>query len=220
MYRLMPAIRLLKDELEKGIIGPIINFKIRDYHNSYLSKGKIGSWRTNKLSGGGAFLDIGVHLIDIVIYILGDIKEAEFDSSIHFKDRTSVDEYTECKLTLANGTRGMIEVSRVFAEERQTAGIDIYGEKGSIKLDLYNAFSVRIHDYQTGDTWIKQVSISHPSMTFFPTKRESIGTFQDCHTASIVSFANQIAGIEGVVGADFQDGVKCQEIMSQLYERS
>ena len=40
VYRFMPALSLLKRELEKETIGKIIDFKVRTYHDSYLNERK------------------------------------------------------------------------------------------------------------------------------------------------------------------------------------
>lgn len=216
MYRFLPAIALLKEELEKETIGSIIDFKIKTYHNSYLSKEKKGAWRTLKTSGGGALLDLGSHLIDLIHYTLGNIKEIEYQSRIYFKDRNEVDEITRGDIVLHNGTQGSVEVSRVFAEENHTDQIILYGTTGSIKVDLTNPYIIQIHDFNTGSTLHKAVPENHPSMRFYPKERNSLGFFQNCHTASIVDFSNKVNGVKDTIGADFGDGLKCQEVTGKL----
>ncbi|PKM96326.1 MAG: hypothetical protein CVU84_01005 [Firmicutes bacterium HGW-Firmicutes-1] len=216
IYRFLPAIALLKEELEKKTIGSIIDFKIKTYHNSYLNKEKQGTWRTLKTSGGGALLDLGSHLIDLIHYTLGNIKEIQYQSRIHFKDRSEVDEITRGEILLDNGTLGSVEASRVFAEEIQTDQMILFGTTGSMKLDLTNPYIIQIHDFNTGSTLYKAVPEKHPSMRFYPKERNSLGFFQNCHTAAIIDFANKLNGMKDTIGADFTDGLKCQEVISKL----
>ncbi len=216
MYRFLPVISLLKEELENKTIGSIIDFKIKIYHNSYLSKEKKGVWRTLKTSGGGALLDLGSHLIDLIHYTLGDIKEIQYQSRIHFKDRNEVDEITRGEMVLHDGTIGSVGVSRVFAEQKHADEFVLYGTTGSIKVDLSNPYILQIHDFNTGSTLFKAVPGNHPSMRFYPKERDSLGFFQNCHTASIIDFANKVDGVKDCIGADFGDGLKCQEIISKL----
>lgn len=216
MYRFLPVIALLKEELEKKTIGSIIDFQIKIYHNSYLSSEKKGVWRTLKASGGGALLDLGSHLIDLIYYTLGEIADIKYQSRIHFKDRSEVDEITRGELILQDGTIGSLEVSRVFAEEKQTDELVLFGTNGSIKVDLTNPYILQIHDFRSGSTLYKAVPDNHPSMRCYPKERNSLGFFQNCHTASLIDFCNKIKGLQDTIGADFKDALKCQEIISKL----
>jgi len=62
--------KVLKTLIEKGDFGQIYYVK-----TNYLRRRGIpglGTWFTNKnLSGGGAMMDIGVHMLDFVIYLIG-----------------------------------------------------------------------------------------------------------------------------------------------------
>ena len=120
VYRFMPAISLLKRELEKVTIGQIIDFKVRTYHDSYLNEKKKDTWRTGKKSGGGALPDLGVHLIDMIQFTIGEIEEVEAKTRIYFAGRTEVDEIANCDFTLKGGIRGSLEVSRIFTETELT----------------------------------------------------------------------------------------------------
>ena len=84
VYRFMPSLSLLKRELQKETIGQIIDFKVRTYHDSYLNEMKKDTWRTGKKSGGGALLDLGVHLIDMIQFTIGEIEEVEAKTRIYF----------------------------------------------------------------------------------------------------------------------------------------
>lgn len=217
IYRTMPSIRLLKQEIQEHTIGDIIDFKIKTYHKSYLSEKKKGTWRTLKNSGGGALLDLGVHLMDIIQFTLGDIQEVEPKTRIFFKDRSQVDEIANCDLTLDGGVKGNLEVSRVFAERNQTSYYVVYGTKGSLKIDLNNPYEVEIYNYKNDSTQIKSVSKGDEFMKFYADKRGSLGFFQNCHTASLVNFANKICGEDNNVGADFNEALKCQKIIDKIY---
>ncbi len=218
MYRFLPSIRLLKYELQKETIGQVIDFKIKTYHKSYLNDNKKDTWRIKKNSGGGALLDLGVHLIDLIQFTLDDIKETEYKASIYFKERTEVDEISRCDCILNNGITGTLEVSRIFAERKQTDDYVIYGTKGSIKVSLDNPYEIEIYKYESSLTEIKNASHDQELMKYYAGQRNSLGFFQNCHTASLIHFANKVYG-EGAtsIGADFEDGLKCQRIIERLY---
>lgn len=220
MYRFIPAVRLLKRELKKDTIGDIIDFKIRTYHKSYLSEKKKGSWRTLKASGGGALLDLGVHLIDLIHFTLDEIEEVDCNTKIHFKDRSKVDEIANCNLMLKNGMSGSLEVSRVFSERHQTDDYTIFGTKGSIKVDFTKPYEVEIYEYESNSTEIKSVSAGDEILKYYSSKRSSLGFFQNSHTASLINFVNTIYDENSLdIAAKFKDALKSQRIVELAYEK-
>lgn len=219
VYRFMPAISLLKRELEKGTIGEIIDFKVRTYHDSYLNKKKKGTWRTGKNSGGGALLDLGVHLIDMIQFTMGDIEKVVPKTRIYFVDRTEVDEIANCDFTLKGGICGSLEVSRIFTERELTDDFAVYGTRGSVKVNFNNPYEIEVYNYECNSTEIKNVAAGDSLLKYYADKRNSLGFFQNCHTSSLINFANKIYNNSGEgIDANFEDALKCERIINQVYE--
>ncbi|MBV0924257.1 Gfo/Idh/MocA family oxidoreductase [Halomicroarcula limicola] len=68
--RIMPAVEVFKGYQEEGKFGDVTAIQA----NYVRSRGipGVGSWFTNEeLSGGGAVIDIGVHAIDLALYLMG-----------------------------------------------------------------------------------------------------------------------------------------------------
>ena len=215
----MPALSLLKRELEKETIGKIIDFKVRTYHDSYLNEKKKDTWRTGKNSGGGALLDLGVHLIDMIQFTMGDIEKVEPKTRIYFVDRTEVDEIANCDFTLKGGVRGSLEVSRIFTEREQTDDFVVYCTKGSIKINFNNPYEIEIYNYVSNSTEIKNVASGDSLLKYYADKRNSLGFFQNCHTASLINFANKIYNNSGEgIEANFEDALKCERIINEVYK--
>jgi len=220
VYRFMPALSLLKRELEKETIGKIIDFKVRTYHDSYLNEKKKDTWRTGKSSGGGALLDLGVHLIDMIQFTMGDIEEVEARTRIYFKERSEVDEIANCDFTLKGGILGSLEVSRVFTQREQTDDYVVYGSHGSIKINFNNPYEIEIYNYESNSTEIKNVASGDNLLKYYADKRNSLGFFQNCHTASLINFANKIYNnCNDGIDANFEDALKCQRVIDKVYGR-
>lgn len=218
MYRFIPAVRLLKREITKGTIGDIIDFKIKTYHKSYLSDNKKGSWRTLKSSGGGALLDLGVHLIDLVNFTISDIVKVSADTRIYFSDRSFVDEIAFCKFQLENGVEGSLEVSRIFAERDQRDVFEVFGTKGSIKINFKNPYEIEMYDNKENMTKIIKTKVEDEEMKYYPEERNCLGFFQSAHTASIINFSTAIYNNSNVgIAATFEDALKCQKIIDMVY---
>lgn len=73
-HRYFPAIQFLKKSLADGIIGKLDHVRAFAGHEG-LSQFR-APWEYDKaVTGGGALMDVGIHLIDLTAYILGDVRE-------------------------------------------------------------------------------------------------------------------------------------------------
>lgn len=135
--RYNPIFKLLKDVIDNGILGKII--LVRYYFSHY---GPYKSWPArseekwffdSKKAGGGVLLDLGVHCIDILRYLIG-----EYDNINGINFNTScinMEEEDNCNVLFRfkNDALGLISVS--WCNEPSET-IDIFGTKGFIKVDL------------------------------------------------------------------------------------
>ena len=95
-----------------------------------------GAWRgTWKLDGGGACMNQGIHTIDQLIHLAGDVK-----SVCAFADRTAhrkieVEDIAVAILEFKNGARGVIEASTsCYNAEGNPAEVHLCGTAGTIYM--------------------------------------------------------------------------------------
>jgi predicted dehydrogenase len=218
--RFLPCVQLLKRELSKKTIGDVIRFYVKTYHSSYLNPAKKEVWRTSKNSGGGAMLDLGIHLTDLVGYVFGDVTEVQGKTDIYFKDRTEVDEISKASI-LAGDIPGDLEVSRIFSEKEQSNCIEVYGTKGSIKVKFASDYEIEVFSYEDNLTKVIRSGGKGEKGLVYPAMRDSLGFFQNTHAASMVDFASKIYDATYVrTGADFYDACKAQEVVEKLYRQN
>jgi predicted dehydrogenase len=221
MYRFLPAVNILKQEISKGIIGKLINFNISTFHSSYLNPSKAGTWRTKTDSGGGALLDLGIHLIDLIHYVLGEISDISSNTKIHFKDRSTVDEYAFCNVKTSDGVEGNLEVSRISAETNNRDLFEIFGEKGSLKVNMKNPYIVKYFNAENNSTSLIYPSNELLNTLHFPQERAYLGFFQSAHTASLIEFANVVESKKpSQIAANFKDALKAQRVVEMAYNQS
>ena len=135
--RYLPVFRLIKNVLDDNLLGKITS--VRYFFSHY---GPYKSWRAlseekwffdSKKAGGGVLLDLGVHCIDILCYLLGEVDKVNgmnFNTScINMEDEDNCNVLCRFK----NGTLGHITVS--WCNE-PTETLDIFGTKGFVKLDI------------------------------------------------------------------------------------
>jgi len=78
--RALPRFQKIKEIIESGILGELRFVQTTHYQpvNNELHNLKEQPWRVNpEIAGGGLFLDLASHTLDILDYLLGPIKEAK-----------------------------------------------------------------------------------------------------------------------------------------------
>src|SRR5512143_337849 len=97
------------------------------FHGSDSDSNRPMSWRLSwSQSGGGVFMDLGAHLVDLTHYLLGRVASVRADMRTFIGERVAskegeqketvdVDDWALAKLELDNGAVGVIEVTRMAA---------------------------------------------------------------------------------------------------------
>ena len=75
-YRYLPSFRYVKDVIDKGVIGRIDHVRILGGHDG-LANFRARWMYEASLSGGGAMMDIGLHMTDLMRYLLGEIEDVQ-----------------------------------------------------------------------------------------------------------------------------------------------
>jgi len=230
-YRYIRAIRIAKEILENKSLGDIHHFHSRFFHSSYLDPNRPISWRLEQsVAGGGALTDLGIHFLDLIRYLLGDVGWLQCQTRTFIDARPSglgktqqvdVDDWALCTLGMQGGGIGSLEVSRVSGGAGNTALIEIYGSRGSLKIDLVNGDQVQYFD-AAKDQWISgtQLAGSHSGTYYdpamWPDGKQSLGRFMDAHTACIVDFL-QFVHNKKKSPVDFRQALAAQELLHACY---
>jgi len=103
-YRFTEGARELKRLVEAGELGRIFSLELV-FHNAY---GPDKPWCFDPaLSGGGALMDLGVHLIDLALWLLGDpavraVHGAAFRGGVRERGRV-VDDFASARIEVGEG---------------------------------------------------------------------------------------------------------------------
>lgn len=214
-YRCSPAVNLMKENLH--LIGDLLDFKAYFLHDSYLlPRPKV--WRMTAENGGGALLDLGVHMLDLLAYILGPLHYLSGEKDIRFPDRNEVDEIGRMELASPLCT-GTLEVSRIHATEGSGKTITLYGTTGSLFIDLEQPYELRHYDLASRQTTILRASNEFLQELMYPAPRNSLGSYQDAHTCSILHFTRALyTGEEDPLISTFADGLAAQKLLAEILE--
>ncbi|WP_035971078.1 Gfo/Idh/MocA family protein [Bradyrhizobium sp. WSM3983] len=142
-YRTWPAIELAKKLIADGEIGDIVHFQ-GHYFQDYARDPKMPfSWRFDRsVAGAGAFGDIGSHIMDIAVALVGPVWRISAKTRRIFARRpvtesgqiVTVDDMTCTLVEFANGAVGSVHASWAATGHKCDLGFTVIGTKGSIKF--------------------------------------------------------------------------------------
>ncbi len=133
--RFSDAVIRIKDILNQNKLGKI--FHASGYVKWYRSQGYYdsGKWRgTIELDGGGALINQAIHTLDLLIYLVGDIKSVAGFTGAFTHERIEVEDSAVALLKYENGAIGVFEASTSI-KPAQPRRIEIHGENGTIILN-------------------------------------------------------------------------------------
>lgn len=125
--RFYKSSQFVKQIIENGLLGNVLSFDIRE--------GIIYSWTVTsdlmfrkETAGGGVLTDIGVHVLDLLLWWLGD-----YDSVEYYDDAMGgVEADCELNLRLQCGASGIVELSRT--RDLRNSWI-IRGDRGTLEVE-------------------------------------------------------------------------------------
>lgn len=219
--RFAPNTQVLSEFIQKGQLGDIYYVK-----TGFLRRcGNPGGWFANKtISGGGPLIDLGVHIIDLAMYLMGKpkpvkvfgnvysnignranikgaswYKAADFDTGIN-----DVEDFANGLIKFDNGASLFIETSWAMNIKADLFYMDLFGNKGGAKLEPEFEMYSEKNDYMVD---IKPIMDSN-SFDFNKSFGAEINHFVDC----------LVNGTPCICPAE--DGVTIMKILDAIYKSS
>jgi predicted dehydrogenase len=129
-FRFFESSRFVKQVVKKKLLGNIISFDLR--------QGLILKWPASsdylfqkERAGGGVLIDFGVHILDLLLWWLGDYEGVEYyDDSMGGVEADCV-----LRLWLECGASGIVELSRTRTLRNTCI---IYGEYGTLEVGMWD----------------------------------------------------------------------------------
>jgi predicted dehydrogenase len=208
---------ILKDFIDNGMMGDIYYAKA-----SYLRRfGCPGGWFGDKdRSGGGPLIDLGVHVIDLIRYLmngpkavsvsgatfnkLGDrnnIKQAKAYVAADTSNIFNVEDMAVAMIKFDNGSVVNVETSFSLNLKNDSANIELFGTKSGAKLDP------KLEFYTEANNYLVDIIPAHDTaLSFNGLFENEIAHFIDC----VQNGTKCISPAE--------DGVEIMRIIDAVYE--
>jgi len=141
-HRYDGAIIHLKRLIAKGKLGEIINVRVSiGKHRSKQYYLNSNQWRASpNKCGGGIFLMYGIHYIDVMSWLFGDVESVVAKMS-NVKHKIEVEDTAEALYKFKNGTNFRIEVTSALTKNRPDM-IEVHGTKGSYIIRYFKFGSI------------------------------------------------------------------------------
>jgi predicted dehydrogenase len=210
---------VLKNFIDNKELGDIYYVK-----TGYLRRcGNPGGWFANKeISGGGPLIDLGVHIIDLGMYLMGKPKPVSVFGNILHKvgnrsnikgitcyksadsitGQNTVEDFANALIKFDNGTNLYVETSWTMHIKSDTTYMDIFGSMGGAKLEPQLEIYSEKNDYMIDI----QPVLSSNSFGFDKAFSAEIDHFVDC----IVNDTPCICPAE--------DGLTIMKVLDAIYE--
>ena len=228
-YRRLPAVSLMKRMIDEGAIGQLQLWRGCWLSDEFVDPEIPFDWRFDSRMGGTTIADLGSHLIDMAIWMAGDIAEVTAQSQTFVKERAdpakpgttrpvTIDEASSCLMRFTGGPRGVLEVARTCVRRPCDFTVEANGTKGTLRFEY-----AHLNELQFGDGsepaslyGMRRIRAEHPSHPY-AASWWPIG--QGVGYGS--SFVNQFADLlerwpAGPWDPDFRQGVAVQAVCDAM----
>ncbi|EKN65217.1 oxidoreductase domain-containing protein [Neobacillus bataviensis LMG 21833] len=212
------SIAILKEFIDNGSLGEIYYAKASNLRRL----GNPGGWFSDKSrSGGGPLIDIGVHVLDLLWYLMGrpkvktvsantynklgnrsNIKTLSFYQAADYSPENNVEDLANAIIRFDNGASLMVDVSFTLHAKQDQSSAIIFGDKGGAEIDPQLVMVREENDIILNCT----PQIDHPSFNFADGFQNEINHFVN----SCLTGEEPIGGIE--------DGLEMMKILTAIYE--
>jgi predicted dehydrogenase len=140
-YRFVRGVREIKERIDAGAIGEIYAIDLV-FHNAY---GPDKPWYYDpKLAGGGCVIDLGIHLVDMALWMTG-ANVTEVSSRLYAQGKPiqpeehRLEDYATARIGLDSGATANLACSwHLNSGADAVIGASFYGTKGGLSLRNVN----------------------------------------------------------------------------------
>jgi predicted dehydrogenase len=208
VMRYHPAVARSRALLAAGAAGAVRQARLTIFHGSYLDPSRPLSWRMSReRAGGGAMLDLGLHLLDLARHLLGEMRLVAGRHHTFVAERpggrADADDWAWAELTTFAGASVTVEASRI-AYGGEGSRLEVFGTEGSLRCDLDEAAPPRLRRFDGREReWLERAE-GEPGVAavdgLLPPARQSLGLFTDLHAAALHHFLMRVAGRDPLPG--------------------
>lgn len=155
-YRYLPATIRARQLVEAGFLGRLLGFRAVYLHAGYVDVNRPMSWRMDmSRSGAGALGDLGSHILDLLLHLVGPFEKVFADLPTLIGERPAadggrakveVDDIAYLMLRTAEGATGTVEASRLATGAQDDLRFELHGSRGAMRFNLMDPNWLEVYD--------------------------------------------------------------------------
>jgi predicted dehydrogenase len=230
--RFFPATMRAKQIIDEGRLGNILSFRACYLHSGSVDAKRPIGWKQEKEKGGGVLFDMGVHIIDLIYYLLGEFDSLFCKTQILYKKRPdqqgemksiTADDASYLIFQMKNGAFGTVEASKIATGTNDELKFEIHGDKGALKFNLMEPSFLEFYDNTKPDSplggckgFTRIECVGRYNERSFPGPKYAVGWIRG-HVHCLYSFLSCVA--EGKKTApSLYDAAYLQYVMEMGYK--
>jgi predicted dehydrogenase len=147
-YRRLPALALMQRMVAEGRVGEPLLLRASFLSDEFLDPAIPFDWRFDRALGGTTISDLGAHLVDFALWMVGDVAEVSAQAQTFTAERphggagarraVEVDEASSALVSFASGARGTFEMARTCARRPCDFSVEVNGTNGTLRFEYAN----------------------------------------------------------------------------------
>jgi UDP-N-acetyl-2-amino-2-deoxyglucuronate dehydrogenase len=208
--RFNPPVAAVKKLIDEGRLGTIYSVQLNCFWNRGRSYYEDSTWSGTKTLDGGTLFTQFSHFIDLIHWIVGDIREVQgyianrgHADSIEFEDTGVI------AAQFYNGAIGTINYTVNSHRKNMEGSLTLFGEKGTVKIGGQYLDKLEYQDIQ--DYTIGALPAGNPPNHY--------GEYQGSMSNHDKVYQNVIDTLlgKGTIATDGFEGLKTVEIIDKIY---
>jgi predicted dehydrogenase len=142
-YRRLPAVALMRRMITDGTVGDVRLWRAVWLSDEFTDPATPFDWRFDRAMGGTTIADLGSHMIDMALWMVGPIAEVSAQSETFIRTRPSpdgertvtIDDASSALLRFDGGARGTVEMARLAVRRPCDFTVEVNGSKGTLVFE-------------------------------------------------------------------------------------
>ena len=229
VYRAWPGVELARELIAAGELGELVHFQ-GHFFQDYAADPALGhSWRFDKaVAGGGAFADIGSHIMDIACTLMGPVRSISARSKRLHETRPvvggrpyDVDDVTASLVEFRNGAHGSVHASWAATGHKTDIGFEVIGTRGSLSFNWER--NNELHFFSASDPQrtggFRRIMLGgiHPGVDpFWHAQGQGIG-YAEAFTINARRMVEAVTGRDRKVRPNVEEALHIVQIVDAAY---
>lgn len=207
--RFNPPVAAVKQLIDEGRLGKIFSAQLTCFwnrNNEYYQN----SWKGTKALDGGTLYTQFSHFVDLLYWMIGDVKEVQaFTGNYHHNGIIEFEDTGVVGLKFYNGAIGTINYTVNSYDKNMEGSLTIFGEKGTVKIGGQYLNEL---EYQSIENYeIKNLPAGNPPNNY----GKYFGSMSN-HDKVYKNVLEVLTG-NGTIATNGFEGLKTVEIIDKIY---